>query len=74
VRGARLASAWSGALAGLGAGLVGDATMHLHCPVADPPHTVVYHLGAVVLLVVVGAAAGALLELRRAAAGTPRRS
>jgi hypothetical protein len=72
VRGARFASAWSGALVGLGAALVGDATMHLHCPVADPRHTVVYHLGAMVLLVAAGAVAGA--ALRRAAAGTPRPS
>lgn len=61
LRGAAVSSALAGALAGLGAGLVSDAAIHLHCPAVDPSHTVTWHLGAVALLAAAGALIGKLL-------------
>lgn len=61
LRGAAVSSAIAGALAGLGAGLLSDAAIHLHCPAVDPLHTVTWHLGAVALLAAVGALIGKLL-------------
>jgi hypothetical protein len=60
-RGAAVSSAFAGALAGLGAGLISDAAMHLHCPAVDPSHTITWHLGAVALLAAAGALIGRLL-------------
>jgi hypothetical protein len=61
LRGAAVSSVLAGALAGLGAGLLSDAAIHLHCPAVDPSHTVTWHLGAVALLAAVGALIGKLL-------------
>jgi hypothetical protein len=61
LRGAAVSSALAGALTGLGAGLVSDAAMHLHCPAVDPSHTVTWHLGAVALLTAGGALIGRFL-------------
>ena len=61
LRGAAVSSALAGALAGLGAGLLSDAAIHLHCPAVDPSHTVTWHLGAVALLTAVGALIGRVL-------------
>jgi len=57
-RGASVAPWLAGALAGLGAGLAADAAMHFECGAVDPAHTVIWHLGAVVLLSLLGALAG----------------
>jgi hypothetical protein len=57
-RGASAAPRLAGALAGLGAGLAADAAMHLECGAVDPAHTVIWHLGAVALLALLGALAG----------------
>jgi hypothetical protein len=61
LRGAAVSSVLAGALAGLGAGLLSDAAIHLHCPAVDPSHTVTWHLGAVALLTAVGALIGRFL-------------
>ncbi len=61
LRGAAVSSTLAGALAGLGAGLLSDAAVHLHCPSVDPSHTVTWHLGAVALLTALGALIGRLL-------------
>jgi len=60
-RGAAVSSVLAGALAGLGAGLLSDAAIHLHCPAVDPSHTVTWHLGAVALLTAAGALIGRAL-------------
>jgi hypothetical protein len=51
----------TGALAGLGAGLVSDASWRLYCHVSDPGHVLVAHAGAIAALAAVGAAAGAVV-------------
>ncbi len=61
LRGAAVSSVLAGALAGLGAGLLSDAAIHLHCPAVDPLHTVTWHLGAVALLAATGALIGRVL-------------
>jgi hypothetical protein len=48
----------AGAVAGLGAGLVGALAQHLHCPVMDLDHTLVAHAAPVVLGALLGALAG----------------
>jgi hypothetical protein len=54
-RAAPTASRMSGALAGLGAGLIADAAMHFHCAAVDPIHTILYHLLPVGLLTALAA-------------------
>ena len=61
LRGATVSSVLAGTLAGLGAGLLSDAAIHLHCPAVDPSHTVTWHLGAVALLTSMGALLGKVL-------------
>ncbi|MEW6441554.1 MAG: NrsF family protein [bacterium] len=63
-RGASVDSTLAGTLAGLGAGLLSDAAIHLHCGAVDPAHTVTWHLGAVVLLTLLGGLLGRLLRTR----------
>jgi hypothetical protein len=48
----------SGALAGLSAGLVSDASWRLYCHVSDPGHVLVAHAGAIVALTAIGVAGG----------------
>jgi len=48
-------------LAGLGAGLLSDAAIDLHCPAVDPSQTVTWDLGAVGLLTAMGALLGRVL-------------
>lgn len=48
----------AGALAGLGAGLISDASWRLHCHVSDPSHVLVAHAGAIVALTVIGVGGG----------------
>lgn len=51
-----------GGLAGLGAGLISDASWRLYCHVSDPGHVLVAHAGALAALTLLGAALGALLS------------
>ena len=48
----------AGALAGLGAGLVSDASWRLYCHVSDPGHVLAAHAGAVVALTAIGVVGG----------------
>ncbi len=61
LRGAVTESMLAGSLAGLGAGLIADAAIHLHCPAVALAHTIPCHLGTVFLLTVAGALAGRFL-------------
>ena len=54
--------ALTGALYGLGAGLVSDAGMRLFCWVSDPGHVLVSHGGAIVAFMALGAAAASLVD------------
>ena len=57
-RSASVASGLAGGLAGIGVGLISDSAIHLHCPAIDPIHTVVWHLGVILLLGVIGVILG----------------
>lgn len=57
---------WSGALAGLSAGLLADGVWHLVCPRADLEHVLVWHGGATLLTTAAGWLLGALDERRAA--------
>ena len=60
----------SGALSGAAAGLLSDAVWHLACGRNDLEHLLLWHLGAVVVMTLAGAAAGSLWSWR----GRPRKS
>ncbi len=53
----------AGALAGLGAGLLTDASWRLFCEVSDPAHVLTAHAAAVAELALVGAMIGAVAQL-----------
>jgi hypothetical protein len=55
---------WTGALAGMGAGLVVDGIWHLVCPRSDLVHVLLWHGGATVALTALGWLAGGLWETR----------
>ncbi|HVO09742.1 MAG TPA: NrsF family protein [Vicinamibacteria bacterium] len=55
---------WSGALAGLAAGLLADAAWHLICPRSDLPHVLIWHGGATLLTTTLGWLLGTLYEVR----------
>ena len=57
---------WSGALAGLSAGLLADGVWHLICPRSDLSHVLVWHGGATLLTTAAGWLLGALDERRSA--------
>lgn len=57
-RSAAVSPVTAGAVAGLGAGLVGALVQHLHCPVMDLDHTLVSHVAPLVVGVVLGSLAG----------------
>ncbi len=65
-RGLPFRPATAGALAGLASGLLADSSWRLICPVTIPSHVLPSHTGAILAMVAIGAALGALLErLRR---------
>jgi hypothetical protein len=49
-----LKPAWTGALAGVGGGLIADAGWRLFCHFSDPAHVMASHLGAIALAAVAG--------------------
>ena len=52
----------TGALAGLGAGLLADSSWRLFCEVSDPRHVLTAHAGAVLLVTLAGAFGGVLIR------------
>lgn len=54
--------AMAGLLGGAGCGLTSDAVDHLLCPVSNLHHVLVWHTGAIVLLMVFGWALGRIWE------------
>ena len=52
----------AGLLGGLGAGLFADGVQHLHCPMADFRHVIVWHVGGMTLLALIGAGFGVALQ------------
>jgi hypothetical protein len=63
--------ATTGALAGLGAGLLADASWRLFCEVSDPAHVFTAHAGAVLGVALVGAAFGGLAARLRGSWRSP---
>jgi hypothetical protein len=57
---------WTGALAGMGAGLVVDGVWHLVCPRSDLAHVLLWHGGATLTIAGLGWLAGWLWESREA--------
>jgi hypothetical protein len=55
----------AGLLGGAGAAVVADALNHVICPMSDLRHVLVWHSGALIGLMLVGWAVGALWERRR---------
>lgn len=55
----------AGLLGGAGAAVVADALNHVICPMSDLRHVLVWHTGALIGLMLVGWAVGALWERRR---------
>ncbi len=55
----------TGLLGGGGAGLVADGVNHLLCPVSDLRHVLVWHTGAILVLMALGWVAGRVWELLR---------
>ena len=55
----------TGLLGGAGAGLIADGVNHLLCPVSDLRHVLVWHTGAILLLMASGWLAGRIWELLR---------
>jgi hypothetical protein len=58
----------TGALYGLGSGLVADSGVRLFCWVSEPAHVLVAHGGAILAMAAAGAAATVWVERRRARA------
>lgn len=54
-----------GLLGGAGAGLMADGINHLLCPVSDLRHVLVWHTGAIFVLMAIGWLAGRMWELSR---------
>jgi hypothetical protein len=55
----------AGLLGGAGAAVVADALNHVVCPMSDLRHVLVWHTGALIGLMLLGFAVGALWERRR---------
>ena len=58
--------ALTGAICGLGVGIMADAGVRLFCWVTEPAHVLIAHGGAIVLLMALGAACATLVERVRA--------
>lgn len=53
---------WAGLLGGSGSGLLADGVWHMVCPLADLPHLLLVHTGAVAVLALAGWLAGVVAE------------
>jgi hypothetical protein len=65
-RGLTMRPTVAGALAGLGAGLLADASWRVYCEVSDPLHVLTAHASGIVTLSLIGALAGFLVQIARA--------
>ncbi len=65
VRAYPLRPSLAGLFGGAGAGLLADGVEHLLCPVSDLTHVLVWHTGAIVLLMLFGWLAGTIWETLR---------
>lgn len=74
VRAAPLRARLAGFLGGAGAGLMAESAYHVHCPITDARHLLVWHAGAVAAVVLAGLAAGSAWERREAARMLARRA
>ncbi len=63
-RAAPLRAAWAGFVGGAGAGLVAEGVYHLHCPITDLRHVLIWHGAAIAALALAGLAAGISWERR----------
>ena len=64
-RGFNLRPVLSGAVAGLSAGLISDALVHLGCSNFTMNHRLTWHFGAVIITTLVGAVAGFIIHILR---------
>jgi hypothetical protein len=62
----------AGAFAGLGAGLLADASWRLYCEVSDPQHVLTAHAAGIIVLASLGALAGFVVQLSRATESTDK--
>jgi hypothetical protein len=74
VRAAPLRARLAGFLGGAGAGLMAESAYHVHCPITDARHLLVWHTGAVAAVVLAGFAAGSAWERREAKRMVARRT
>ncbi len=61
-RAAPLRAAWAGMLGGAGAGFLAEGVYHLHCPITELRHVLVWHAAAVLALALLGLAGGRAWE------------
>ena len=62
-----LRAALAGLLSGVGCGVMAEGVYRLHCGITDLRHVLIWHLGAVVVLLLAGLAAGLAWERRERA-------
>jgi hypothetical protein len=60
----------AGGLAGLGAGLLADASWRIYCEVSDPIHVLTAHAAGIVTLSLIGALAGFVVRIAHTARAT----
>ena len=65
-RGLTIRPVVAGAFAGLGAGLLADASWRLYCEVSDPQHVLTAHAAGIIVLAGLGALAGFVVQFARA--------
>jgi hypothetical protein len=63
-RAAPLRMAWAGVIAGTAAGLLAEGIYRLHCAATGLSHVLIWHAGGIVVLAVLGYAAGRAWERR----------
>jgi hypothetical protein len=64
-RGLTMRPTVAGGLAGLGAGLLADASWRVYCEVSDPLHVLTAHAAGIVTLSLIGALAGFVVQIAR---------
>jgi hypothetical protein len=69
-RGLTMRPTVAGGLAGLGAGLLADASWRVYCEVSDPIHVLTAHAAGIITLSLIGALAGFVVGIARTARAT----